>query len=187
MSKNIINIIVCLLFTSILMSGCSWFQKSEPVTTVPQLSRIDQIDSFNTERACTQALEVINNNPYSQDFFESAFSQLVNQCESRKSPENADIIWEYFIGPLKVSGKVPPDLAINTWNYYFSNDFVSLPSISTVNQNCHWLIEIKKNIEKEYQLKIKGFEITQQGSPDAHFLNAMYVFNTMWAACNDTE
>jgi len=82
---------------------------------------------------------------------------------------------------------VPPDLAKNLWNCYFSKQFVSLPAMTPVSQNCHYLAEIKKNMEKEYKLKKAGFEICQQGSPGAHFLNAMYVYNTMWAACNGTD
>jgi len=56
-----------------------------------------------------------------------------------------------------------------------------------VSQYCHRLPEIKNNLEKEYQLKKIGFEICQEGSADPHFLNAMYVYNTMWAGCHGTE
>lgn len=171
-----------------LMAGCA---TDKPAVTAqvspPPLTTISQIESFNVETACRQALEVVNNNPYEQGFFEKVFARLVNQCRDSKSPANADAIWGHFVVPLKQSGKVPPDLATTMWNYYFSRSFVSLPSIGPVNQYCGRLAEIKKDLEKEYQLKKLGFEVTQQGSPDANFLNAMYVYNTMWASCHSTD
>ena len=148
---------------------------------------VSQINSFNPEVACRQALEVTSNNPFDEVFFEKVFARLVDQCRNSKSPANADIIWDHFVVPLKKSGKIPPDLSTTTWNYYFSKSFVSLPNISPVSEYCGDLAQIKKNLEKEYQLKKVGFEICRQGSPDAHFLNAMYVYNTMWAACHGME
>lgn len=173
-----------------VLTGCAGnpFKSNKTAMPVPQsLAMIQQIDSFKTQVACQQGLEVINNNPYEQEFFEKVFAKIVDQCRNSTSPDNADLIWEHFIAPLKQSGKVPPDLAKNLWNCYFSKQFVSLPAMTPVSQNCHDLAEIKKNIEKEYQLKKAGFEICQQGSPGTHFLNAMYVYNTMWAACNGTD
>ena len=171
----------------LLLMGCTVKQPvlDAPVPPLP-LSMIDQIDSFNPEVTCSQALDVINNNPYDQAFFEKVFARVVSQCMNCKSPANANIIWDHFVAPLKESGKVPPDLAKTTWNYYFSRTFVSLPALGPVSQYCGRLEEIKKSLEKEYRLKKLGFEITQQGNPDAHFLNAMYVYNTMWACCHDT-
>lgn len=182
---------ISLLFSltlGLMVAGCA---TEKPAVTSPvappPLTVIGQIESFNVEKACGQALEVVNNNPYEQGFFEKVFARLVEQCRDSKSPTNADIIWDHFVVPLKQSGKVPPDLAKTTWNYYFSKSFVSLPSIGPVSQYCGRLADIKKDLEKEYQLKKLGFEATQQGSPDAHFLNAMYVYNTMWASCHSAE
>ena len=170
-----------------LIPACSFMNK--PDTSPPAVKRyhIDQIDSFNARRACSQGIDVLNNNSFSQELFDNVFAKVVEQCGSNKSPDNADIIWDHFVLPLKSSGKVPADLVVTTWNYYFSKDFVSLPDTSTTSQNCHRLTKIKMTIEKEYQLKIKGFEITLQKAPDTHFVNAMYVFNTMWAACHGTD
>lgn len=179
-----------LFLVSMLVVGCS---ANRPVHTgpsvspPPSLTMIQQIDSFNPQVACRQALEVINNNPYEQEFFEKIFACVVDQSQNSKSTANADLIWEYLVVPLKQSGKVPPDLVKTLWNYYFSRQFASLPAMAPVSHYCHRLAEIKKNLEREYQLKKLGFEICRQGSPDAHFLNAMYVYNTMWAACHETQ
>ena len=186
-SRFIVAIVILMVFTT----GC--------VTTEPQvkvmkmetpdvsLTRIDQIDSFKAGAASRQALEVINNNPYSQKFFENVFEKLVAQCKNSASPENANLIWDSFVIPLRKTGKVPPDLVKNRWNGYFSNQFVSLPSTEKVNQCCYQLSSIKRNLEKEFMLKQLGFEACRQGSPETHFLNAMYVYNTIWAACKGTK
>jgi hypothetical protein len=151
------------------------------------LTTIQQIDSFNIEVACDQALEVVKNNPYEEEFFEKVFARIVAQSRHSKSEANAHLIWNHFVVPLKQSGRVPPDLATTNWNYYFSRHFISLPATASVNYYCTRLPEIKQSLEKEYQLKKLGFEASDQGSPDTHFLNAMYVYNTMWAACNGTN
>ncbi len=185
MSYNSISLLFVLL-ASAMAGGCTGTTTNvTPVaeTARPALTSISQINSFRPETACMQALEVVENNRYSQDFFEKVFARLVKQCGESKSPENADIIWNNFVTPLKSSGKVPPDLVRTTWNRYFSKQFVSLPSPGRVIDYCTRLPDIKQNIEKEYRMKKQGFEICEQGSPDAHFLNAMYVYNTMWAAC----
>jgi len=184
----LISILAGVLLLGLLGAGCA--KKQTVIATPaspPPLTTIHQIDSFNPEVACGQALEVINNNPYAQDFFEKVFARVVDQCQNSKSKANADLIWDRLVVPLKQSGKVPPDLAKTTWNYYFSRQFVSLPALGPVSQYCYRLPEIKKNLEKEYQMKKSGFEICQEGSADPHFLNAMYVYNTMWAACHGTE
>jgi len=82
---------------------------------------------------------------------------------------------------------VPADLAVTTWNYYFSSHFASLPETGSIENYCYKLPEIKKKLEKEYRMKTEGFAATDQGSPDSHFLNAMYVYNTMWAACHPNK
>lgn len=179
-----------LVLVSMLVVGCAANRQvpTEPsVSAPPSLTMIQQIDSFNPQDACRQAIEVINNNPYEQEFFEKIFARVVHQCQNSKSTANADLIWEYLVVSLKQSGKVPPDLAKTMWNYYFSRQFASLSAMAPVSHYCHRLAKIKKNLEKEYQLKKLGFEICRQGSPDPHFLNAMYVYNTMWAACYETQ
>ena len=189
--NNILSflLLLSLVLTGLMLHGCAGRRKvvAEPEMTPPPLTLIEEIDSFNSEEACRQAVEVINNNPYEQVFFEKVFAQIVRQCHNSKSPANAELIWENFVEPLSLSGKIPPDLAKTIWNYYFSRQFVSLPSQAPVIQYCSRLPEIKKNLEKEYQLKGSGFEMCGQGSPDAHFLNAMYVYNTMWAVCHETD
>ncbi|OCC14208.1 hypothetical protein DBT_2413 [Dissulfuribacter thermophilus] len=181
--------IILLVALTFAFTACANLNPDPVVRNVEKqpLSSIDQIDSFKPEVASAQALEVINNNRYSQEFFEEVFARLVDQCSNSRSPKNADIIWENFVNPLKMSGKVPPDLAVTTWNYYFSSQFVSLPSGSPVTAYCSELPEIKRNIEKEYKLKQAGFNICNQGKPDSHFVKAMYVYNTMWAACHPEE
>lgn len=173
---------LCLCLAAFLLAGCT-----TPRDSRRALPSIDLIRSPHPQLACTQALEVINGNPYSQELFEQVFARIVEQLKNSKSPENADLIWANFVVPLRESGKVPADLARTTWNYYFSSQFVSLPSITPVRYCCHRLPEIKKSLEKEFQLKKAGFEICQQGSPEYHFLNAMYVYNTIWAACDTNE
>lgn len=187
MSNKTAKSYILIIMVCFLLPACSWLNKSATDQPVMKRYHIEQIDSFNSRTACAQGVEVLNNNSFSQELFDNVFAKVVQQCSSSKSPDNADILWEDFVQPLKDSGKVPGDLVVTTWNYYFSKDFVSLPDTSTVSQNCHRLKEIKKNIEKEYQLKIQGFEITLQKAPDTHFVNAMYVFNTMWAACHGTD
>lgn len=180
--------LLALLTLYLLLSGCT--SKNPTLIESPDsvtLSSVEQIDSFNLEVACHQAVEVINNNPYDQEFFETVFAKLIDQCKNSKSTDNADIIWDHFVMPLRETGKVPPDLAKTVWNYYFSREFFSLPDAGTVNHYCLRLPQIKKNLEKEFTLKKDGFEISRQGSPDAHFLNAMYVFNTMWAGCHEVK
>lgn len=185
MTRKMIHTLAGIVIIGLIFSGCPLHKKEkQPVIS---LSQIRQIESFRPETASDQALEVINNNPYSQDFFEDVFARIVEQCKNSKAPENADIIWDHFIKPLRQCGKVPGDLAVATWNYYFSNHFASLPDTGSIENYCYKLPEIKKNMEKEYRMKVKGFEITNQGSPDSYFLNAMYVYNTMWAACNPSE
>lgn len=179
--------LVLILSACLAFSACGRLHKPGFSAADKPLTRIDQIDSFKVATACGQALEVLNNNRYSQNFFEKVFARIIDQCESSKSPKNADIIWNNFVKPLKSSGKVPPDLAVTTWNYYFSADFASLPENYTLRQSCSNLTEIKNNIGREYRLKIKGFDVTQQGSPDADFGNAMRVYNTIWAACHGVE
>ena len=185
--RTIIFLTGCLLAGQVL-TGCVGHETTaadvEMAPSVAQAaSQIEQIDSFNTEVAADQALEVVNNNPYSEVFFEDVFARLVEQCQNSKSPENADIIWTRFVLPLKESGKVPPDLAVTTWNYHFSKNFVSLSDAAEVAHYCRQLSSIKQNLEKEYKYKQAGFVVTEQGSPDTNFLNAMYVYNTMWATC----
>jgi len=181
----------CIILSGLLVvMGCVTTTPQVEVSTVKMespLVTIQHIDSFKPEVACAQALEVINNNPYEQEFFEKVFGRILEQCENSKSPDNADIIWEHFVAPLTKSGRVPPDLAKTTWNYCFARQFVSLPDTAMVVHFCDQLSEIKQNIEKEYRLKKTGFEICKQGSPESHFLNAMYVYNTMWAACHNAE
>jgi hypothetical protein len=185
------HLIACTLVTGTLLLGCAASNQvqTEPVAVPvrPTRTQIEQIDSFRPEVASSQALEVVNNNPYEQRFYEEVFARLVDQCRNSTSQENADLIWSRFVEPLRRSGKVPPDLATSLWNQYFSRQFVSLPSMGGMGENCRQLAEVKKNLESEYKLKRAGFEVCQQGSPDTHFLNAMYVYNTMWAACNDAD
>ena len=174
----------------IFASGCANMHKkvnTAPAITPQHLTMISQIDSFKPEVACRQALEVVNGNPYGQEFFEKIFAKLVEQSKNSAAPENADLIWDNFVSPLNQTGKVPPDLVKNLWNSYFSTQFVSLPKMDAIEQCCHKLIDIKKNIEKEYRLKQKGFAACKQGNPDTHFLNAMYVYNTIWAVCNEVD
>ena len=186
MRTRIIVILLYLLLSGGMIAGC--VPRGVPTAQLnPPLVLVHQIDSFKPEIACEQALEVINNNPYEQDLFEKVFARIVEQCKNNKSPDNADIIWKHLIVPLNGSGKVPPDLAKTTWNYYFARQFVSLPDAAAVTHYCGQLGVIKKNIEKEYRMKKAGFEICKQGSPEAHFLNAMYVYNTIWAVCHDTQ
>ncbi len=187
--RRSIQLFVTLVIIVCLMTACATapVEKNKREQPQPVLATIDGIDSFNPELACQQALAVTNNTPYGQERFEAIFAKIVEQCKNSSSSENADIIWEHFIVPLKQSGKVPPDLAKNVWNYYFSRQFVSLPENGPIDQQCHALAEIKKNIEREYQLKRAGFKICRQGSPDTHFLNAMYVYNTMWAVCKGVD
>lgn len=180
-----IMLTMCLLW----LGGCG-SKQAQPVNLVPEppkLSRVEQIDSFKPESACRQGLEVVQNTTYSEEYFHKVFARIVEQCGSNKQSCNADIIWDEFVQPLAQSGKVPPDLAKVTWNEYFSRSFVSLPVQAGVGSYCHQLADIKARLEREYQLKIKGFEITNQGSPDKHFLNAMYVYNTIWAACHSAS
>ena len=186
MNKKIISIISGFLISGLLLTGCA-ASKADSVKMMevtPTLTSIQQINSFNPKVASEQALEVVSNNPYDQDFFERVFARLVEQCDNSKSHDNAGIIWDNFVDPLKESGKVPPDLAKTVWNYHFSRQFVSLPSTSGVTNYCQQLSDIKLNLEKEYKMKKVGFNISEQGVPDTHFLNAMYVYNTMWAACD---
>jgi hypothetical protein len=188
MYTRIAAISLCLLLSGLMIAGCIPNQKGASTMQLnPPLVAVHQIDSFKTRVACEQALEVINNNPYEQELFEKVFARIVEQCKNNKSPDNADIIWEHFIVSLNTSGKVPPDLAKTTWNYYFARQFVSLPDSAIVTHYCSRLAGIKKNIEKEFRMKKAGFEVCKQGSPEAQFLNAMYVYNTMWAVCHDTE
>jgi len=177
----VLSLLVLLL--NALVIGCA----STTTATPPPLTTLQDIDSFSPVTASQQACEVVYNNAYQEAFFEQVFARLVAQCEKSTSPNNADIIWDNFVQPVKHSGSVPPDVAVTLWNYYFSNQFVSLPSRTPVSQSCYRLADIKKNLEKEYQLKTAGFRICQQGSPDSHFLNAMYVYNTLWSACNGSE
>jgi hypothetical protein len=185
--------LVCLLSGVVLVGllGAACAKKQTVVTPVPAppqaLTTIHQIDSFVPEVSCDQALEVLSNNPFEQAFFEKVFARVVEQCNNKKAKENADVIWHHLVVPLKKSGKVPPDLATTIWNCYFSSQFVSLPAIGPVSHSCHRLPEVKKNLEKEYQLKKVGFEVCEEGSAEPHFLNAMYVYNTMWAVCHGIE
>jgi len=180
-------IVMFLTLACLFITGCAGMNAKTTEADItpppPRLTSIEQIDSFNVKTACSQGFEVVTSNPYSQELFEKVFARIVEQAKSNKSPRNADIIWDNFVVPLEESGKVPPDLAKRLWNCYFSRQFVSLPSSAPVTHYCHDLTAIKKALEKEYQLKKAGFEVCEQGSPDAHFLNAMYVYNTMWAAC----
>lgn len=186
-NKLFIAIVVMIMFTT----GCVTTEPKVKVmkmdTPVPVLTHIDQITSFKTNIASRQALEVINNNPYTQEFFEKVFKKLVEQSGNNASPENADTIWNFFVTPLSDTGKVPPDLVKNRWNSYFSSQFVSLPSTERISQCCYQLPTIKQNLEKEFEFKQLGFEACRQGSAESHFLNAMYVYNTMWAACKGTK
>jgi len=115
-----LSILVGVLLLGLLAAGCAKRQTviAKPASP-PPLTMFHQIDSFNPEVAGRQALEVINNNPYEQEFFEKVFARVVDQCRNSKSKTNADIIWEQLVVPLKQSGKVPPDLAKTIWNYYF--------------------------------------------------------------------
>lgn len=188
MKKNWIKTSLASIACGMMLWGCAGMQTApQPVEAPAPIRSIQDIDSFRTDVASQQALEVVNGNPYNQEFFEEVFAKLVAQCRNNTSSDNADLIWENFVAPLEQSGKVPPDLAKHLWNCYFSRQFVSLPDETTVGQSCYHLAEIKKGLEKEYQLKKIGFEVCRQGSPDSHFLNAMYVYNTMWAACNGAE
>lgn len=182
-------ILISIIAGMVIFSGCLSLKTSKPAekSKTVSLTSVQQINSFRPATACDQALEVINNNSYSQDFFEEVFTKIIKQCKSSKSPQNADIIWEGFIVPLKQTGKVPEDLAVTFWNYYFSRQFVSLPDTGGIESYCYKLPEIKKNMEKEYQMKKDGFAACEQGLPDSHFLNAMYVYNAMWAACHPVE
>lgn len=179
---------ILILMGSILLvlffAGCGKKEivHGEPLTPL-RLTSIEEIDSFDPEQACHQALEVINQNPYSEAFFEKGFARVVDRCKNHKASTNADIIWNHLVMPLRQSGKVPPDLAKITWNRYFSRQFVSLPDMGPITHYCNSLADIKKDLEKEYRLKKAGFEVCMQGSVEPHFLNAMYVYNTMWAAC----
>lgn len=190
MQKHIKIFTIPAIFFIMLAVGCNSMRAKKVETAAvlpPSLTRVDQIDSFSPEAACRQALEVVNNNPYNPTLFEKIFARLVEQCKNSTSPHNADLIWDHFVEPLRLSGKVPPDLVRVTWNYYFSRQFVSLPDTAPVTTYCHDLEEIKASLEKEYELKKAGFEICLQGSPDPHFLNAMYVYNTLWAVCSGTR
>ena len=184
------KIIIFMAAVICFASGCAGTQKMTNTGAIPipsPLTMIAQIESFKPEVACSQALEVVNNNPYTQEFFEKIFAKLVVQSKNSANPENADIIGDNFVNPLNQTGKVPPDLAKKLWNCYFSAQFISLPAADSVEQCCHKLISIKKNIEKEYRLKQEGFSACKQGNPDVHFLNAMYVYNTMWAVCSEVD
>ncbi|MBS3758026.1 MAG: hypothetical protein KGY61_05135 [Desulfobacterales bacterium] len=185
MTRKIIIPLAGIFLLAILASGCSMFKDEKP--TVAPLHTVQQINSFKPEIACNQAVEVINSNPYSQEFFEDVFAKIVRQCKSSESPKNADIIWDHFVKPLKRSGKVPKNLVVTTWNYYFSSHFASLPDTGAIENYCYKLPEIKKNLEKEYRMKMEGFAAADQGSPDSYFMNAMYIYNTMWAACHPNE
>jgi len=187
--KHYRKLIISLVLAALFLTTACTASRQEAVTMPanPTLVSITQIDSFNPAIACQQALEVINNNPYSENLFNDAFARIVGLCESNKAPKNADVIWQEFVIPLKNSGKVPPDLARFTWNCYFSRQFASLPAYSPATSCCRRLGEIRKGLEKEYSFKEKGFAITQQGSPESHFLNAMYVYNTLWATCHVPE
>jgi hypothetical protein len=188
--------IVVLAALGLWLAGCSTSKQpvayspprpaAEPVVVQTPLP-LTHINAFLPETAADQAREVVESNPYSQDFFEQAFARLVDQCSGNASPGNAEVIWQRFVEPLSRNGKVPADLARGTWNTYFSRSFVSLPAQGPVAGYCHRLEEIKTGLEQEYRLKTAGFQSTAQGSPDAHFLNAMYVYNTMWAACRDAN
>ncbi len=170
-------------------SGCAGTQKMTNTGAIPipsPLTMIAQIESFKPEVACSQALEVVNNNPYTQEFFEKIFAKLVVQSKNSANPENADIIWDNFVNPLNQAGKVPPDLAKKLWNYYFSKVFSSLPD-KDMTACCRNLSSIKKNIEKEYILKQEGFLACKQGDPDVQFSNAMRVYNAIWAVCNEVK
>jgi len=188
MKTTRLSFVSLLLLAVLLGVGCTGLQTETKSTTVPATAAtIEQIDSFSPPTASRQAFEVIANNPYSEEFFARVFARLVEQCQSSTSPENANIIWENFIQPIKGSGKVPSDLATYTWNCYFSQDFVSLPGYQGAYSCCHQLADIRAALEKEYQLKQAGFAICRQGSPDSHFLNAMYVYNTLWASCHEAD
>ena len=124
-TKNILSFVtlLALLTLYLLLSGCA--SKNSTIKDSPEsapLSSVEQIDSFNLEVACHQAIEVINNNPYDQEFFETVFAKLIDQCKNNKSTDNADIIWDHFVMTLRETGKVPPDLAKTVWNYYFSRE-----------------------------------------------------------------
>lgn len=193
--QRIIHILV-LAALGLWLAGCSTFDSRKPVTyDQPRQTEVHMqsplplghISAFLPETASDQARAVVESNPYSQEFFEKAFARLVAQCSGNASPGNADIIWQRFVEPLSRNGTVPADLARNTWNLYFARAFVSLPAQGPVTGYCHRLEEIKTGLEQEYRLKTAGFQSTAQGSPDAHFMNAMYVYNTMWAACRDAN
>ena len=107
-------ILTALVLVNILLSGCAGSKTSTdqaPVVTTPPLTMVHQIDSFKPDVACSQALEVLNHNPYSQDFFDKVFGRVVEQFRSSKAETNAEILWDHLVVPLKQSGKVPPDLA----------------------------------------------------------------------------
>lgn len=179
------SLLAALFILASLLVGCATTRPeiSQIKPASEPLSRIAQIDSYNPQVASEQALAVVNNNGYEQDFFSLVFARLVDQCRDSKATDNAAIIWDNFVVPLKSSGKVPPDLITTTWNNYFSRQFASLPTVESAPYYCQRLPNIKVDLEREYDLKKVGFEITEQGSADTHFLNAMYVYNTMWAAC----
>ena len=129
---------ITVLITSIICifaSGCANMHKkanTAPAITPQPLTIISQIDSFRPEVACRQALEVVNGNPYGQEFFEKIFAKLVEQSKNSAAPENADLIWDNFVSPLNQTGKVPPDLVKNLWNSYFLAQFVSLPKMDAI-------------------------------------------------------
>ena len=138
----LISAIIC-----IFASGCAGTQKMTSTGTAgtpPPLTMISQIDSFRPEVACRQALELVSSNSYNQELFEKIFAKLVEQSKNSAAPENADIIWDNFVSPLNQTGKVPPDLVKNLWNSYFSEQFVSLPAVDSIEQCCSRLIDIKK-------------------------------------------
>ena len=188
--KKALTYTAVLVMAVLPLTACSTTKEvvnSEALAPSTAQVSVNDINSFNMEVACSQALEVINNNPYSEPLFEQTFAKLIQQSKSSISQDNADTIWNHFIEPLKLSGKVPPALAVTTWNYHFAQSFVSLPDSAPAHHYCRQLSHIKQNMEKEYHSKQLGFQATNQGSVDGHFLNAMYVYNTMWASCHDSD
>lgn len=183
------DILLTLMLSLGLMAACTAkpaleVALADPTPRAEHLVAVAQIDSFHIATACRQALAVVQNNPYDQDLFEKVFARIIVQSSDSAASTNADIIWEEFVVPLRQSGKVPSDLAVYLWNGYFSKQFVSLPEEAPIRRQCFRLPEIKRNLEKEYALKRAGFQVSRQGDPDSHFLNAMFVYNTMWALCH---
>jgi hypothetical protein len=149
----------------------------------PEFIKIADIDSYDPATACRQAVEVLNSNRFSKDFFMDVFRKILANLEQNKNEDNYNIVWDSFVVPLQRNDRIPPDLVKRTWNEYFSLDFISFAGKSLDGQ-CSSLTQMYKDVANEYNNKIIGFEVSKLGSPDENMTTAMNIYNAMWAACN---